>query len=152
MNVRNWSKKSSGLTAWRGLYGVDKLRTFIVRSWCNRVEWLHGVGLCLQYCTVLYCIKWLWPVKVTLKIIKWRLKVFCWSCDGVPLKWNKKNCRASSLLLRIKWAYRLAPQFEWSVNTFKETKIFNNKFLFCIPSSAFPSEIWWTVHPVHLLY
>jgi hypothetical protein len=47
-------------------------------------------------------IKWLWPVKVTLKVIKRRLKVFCWSCDGVPLKWNKKNCRASSLSLQIK--------------------------------------------------
>ncbi len=100
-------------------------RTFIVRSWCNRVEWLYGFGLCLLYCTVLYCtvlyctvlyctvlyctvlyctvlynrvnwlygvkkisIKWLWPVKVTLKVIKRRLKVLCWSCDGVPLKWN----------------------------------------------------------------
>ncbi len=28
---------------------------------------------------------------MTLKVIKWRLKVFCWSCDGVPLKWNKKK-------------------------------------------------------------
>ncbi len=46
-----------------------------------------------------------WSVKVTLKVIKRRLKVFCWSCDGVPLKLNLKNCRASSLSLRIKWAH-----------------------------------------------
>jgi hypothetical protein len=45
------------------------------------------------------------PVKVTLKVIKRRLKVLCWSCDGVPLKWNLKKFRASSLSLRIKWAY-----------------------------------------------
>ncbi len=49
--------------------------------------------------------KWLWPVKVTFKVIKRPLQVFCWSCDGVPLKWNKKNWRASSSSLRIKWAY-----------------------------------------------
>ncbi len=31
-------------------------RTFIVRSWCNSVEWLYGVGLStVLYCTVLYC-------------------------------------------------------------------------------------------------
>ncbi len=36
MNVRNWSKKFTGLTEWKWLYGVDKLRTFIVQSWCNR--------------------------------------------------------------------------------------------------------------------
>jgi hypothetical protein len=31
-------------------------------------------------------IKWLWPVKVTLKVIKRRLMVFCWSRDKGPLK------------------------------------------------------------------
>ncbi len=31
-------------------------------------------------------IKWLWPVKVTLKVIKRRLKVFGWSCEEGPLK------------------------------------------------------------------
>jgi hypothetical protein len=35
--------------------------------------------------------KWLWPVKVTLEIIKRRPKVFCWSCDDDPLKWDKKK-------------------------------------------------------------
>ncbi len=69
---------------------------FTLRSWCDRVKWPYGVKK--------ISIKWLWPVKVTLKAIKRRLQVFCWSCDGVPLKWNKKNSRASSLLLRIKWA------------------------------------------------
>ncbi len=51
--------------------------------------------------------------------------VFCWSCDGVPLKWNKKTCRASSWSLRIKWVYsrlsiRSIPlmqhRYRWSEN------------------------------------
>ncbi len=66
-------------------------------------------------------IKWLWSVKVTLKVIKRRLLVFCWSCDGVPLKWNKKNseppvCPYKSI------EPNLASQFEWSVNTFNQIK------------------------------
>jgi hypothetical protein len=36
-------------------------------------------------------IKWLWPVKVTLEIIKRRLLVFCWSCDEIPLKKRRKK-------------------------------------------------------------
>ena len=50
-----------------------------LQSWCGRVKWPYGVKK--------ISMKWLWPVKVTLKVIKRRLKVFCWSCDGVPLKW-----------------------------------------------------------------
>ncbi len=132
----NWMKMTlrSQQTAYIHSTELVWPRTFIVRSWCNRVEWLYGVGLCLLYCTVLHCtvlyctvwprtltlrsqkisIKWLWPVKVTFKVIKWRLLVFCWSCDEGHLKWDKKNCRASSLSLRIEWA----SQFVWSVNTF----------------------------------
>ncbi len=53
-----------------------------LQSWCDRVKWPNGVKK--------ICIKWLWPVKVTLRVIKRRLKVFFWSCDGVPLKWKKK--------------------------------------------------------------
>ncbi len=52
-------------------------------SWYDCVNLLYGVKK--------ICLKWLWPVKVTLKVIKRRLKVFCWSCDGVPLKWNRKK-------------------------------------------------------------
>ncbi len=37
-------------------------RTFIIRSWCNPIEWLYGVGV---YCTVLYCT--VWPCKLTLR-------------------------------------------------------------------------------------
>ncbi len=69
------------------LYGFD----------VTAVKWPYGVKK--------ISIKWLWPVKATLKVIKRRQQVFCWSCDGVPLKWNKKNSRASSLSLRIKWAH-----------------------------------------------
>ncbi len=36
-------------------------------------------------------IKWLWPVKVTLKVIKRGLLVFCWSCDEGHLTWDKKK-------------------------------------------------------------
>jgi hypothetical protein len=110
-------------------------RTFKVLSWCNRVEWFYRVGLCLLYCTVEYCtvlydqvnwlyrvnkisIKWLWQLKVTLKVIKRRLLVFCWSCDEGHLKWDKKNCRASSLSLPSNES-NLASQFQWSVNIFK---------------------------------
>ncbi len=184
----NWMKVTlrSRKTAYIHCTELVWPRTLIVRSWCNRVEWLYGVGLCLPqsrqsaklflqsselapptphpqasmpphplvpgggalslaregvgesqfqrgdihcgtlyirtlccllYCTVLYCtvwprkltlrsqisIKWLWPVKVILKVIKRRLLVFCWSCDAGLLKWHKKNCRASSLSLRIEW-------------------------------------------------
>ncbi len=67
-------------------------------------------------------IKWLWPVKVTLEIIKRRLLVVCWSCDVVPLKWNKKIaeppvCHYESI------EPNLASQFEWSVNTFNRANM-----------------------------
>ncbi len=46
--------------------------------------------------------------------------IFCWSCDEGPLKWNKKNSRASSLPVQIKWVYStLDPPPKWSVNAFK---------------------------------
>ncbi len=122
----NWMKMTLRSRQTANIHSMELVwpRTFIVRSRCNHLEWLYGAGLCLLYCTVLYdhinwlygvkqiSIKWLWPVKVTLKVIKRRLKVFCWSCDGVPLKWNKKNCH-----YRSNDPY-LASQFEWSVNTF----------------------------------
>ena len=81
-----------------------------LQSWCDCVKWPYGVKK--------ISMKWLWPVKVTLKVIKRRLKVFCWSCDGVPLKWNKKIseppvCHYGSNKPTF------ASQFEWSVNTFK---------------------------------
>ncbi len=50
-------------------------------------------------------IQWLWPVKVILKVMKRRPKVFCWSCDEGPLKWEKQIFRATSLPARIEWAY-----------------------------------------------
>ncbi len=174
----NWMKVTlrSRQTAYIQCTELVWLRTFIVRSWCNRVEWLYRVNATVHctvyskihlvggFCVSLYVaqsrqsarlflqsselvpqpqemvspllwfrggdtlacgwgvhfaelmwprkvtlrskirIKWLWPVKVTLKVIKRRLLVFGWSCDVVPLKWNKKNCRASSLSLRIDWA------------------------------------------------
>ncbi len=53
---------------------------------CTELVWQRKVTLRSQKISI----KWLWPVKVTLKVIKRRLKVFRWSCDGVLLKWNKK--------------------------------------------------------------
>jgi hypothetical protein len=34
---------------------------------------------------------WLWPVKVTLEVIKRHTIVFCWSCDEGHLKWEQKK-------------------------------------------------------------
>ncbi len=63
---------------------------FIWRILCllyfTELMWPHNVTLLSQKISI----KWLWPVKRTLKVIKRRLKVFPWSCDGVLLKWNKK--------------------------------------------------------------
>jgi hypothetical protein len=44
-----------------------------LRSWCDLVKWPYGVKKIR--------IRWLWPVKVTLEVIKRRLKIFGWSCD-----------------------------------------------------------------------
>jgi hypothetical protein len=81
------------------IHQISYIRTqpSTLRSWCNLVKWPYGVKK--------ISIKWLLPVKVTLEVIKRHPKVFCWSCDEDPLKWDKKICRASSLLLRIEWAY-----------------------------------------------
>ncbi len=70
------------------LDGVNKLRTFIVRSWCDRVHSWYGVDVTAFKVTLRstkISIKWLWPVKVTLKV-KRCLKVFCWSCEEGSLK------------------------------------------------------------------
>ena len=138
----NWMKVTlrSRQTAYIHCTELVWPHTFKVRSWYNRVEWLYGVGLCLLYCTVLYCtvlyctvlydcvnwlygvkkisIKWLWPVKVILKVIKRRLLVFCWSCDAGLLKWHKKIAEPPVCHYGSNEP-NLASQFEWSVNTFK---------------------------------
>ncbi len=68
-----------------------------LRSWCDLVKWPYGVKK--------NRIKLLWPVKVTLEVIKRRLQIFCWSCDRGYFKWDKKNNRVSSSSLRIERAY-----------------------------------------------
>ncbi len=185
MNVRNWSKKSSGLTEWKWLRSRQTAyHTFIVRRWCNRVHSLYGVDvtaysdftesrqsarLFLQSSELapqpqemvspllwfrggtLVCgwgghfmelmwphkvtllskkisIKWIWSVKVTLKVIKRRLLVFSWSCDGVPLKRNKKNSEPPVCPYEL-IEPNLASQFEWSVNTFNLPKPTNTVIL-----------------------
>ncbi len=76
-------------------------------------------------------IEWLWSVKVTLKVIKRRLKVFWWSCDGVPLKWNKKIAEPPVCHYGSNKP-TLASQFEWSVNTFNFISFFKNMWNFFI--------------------
>ncbi len=60
-----------------------RVRGVTLRSWCDRVKWPDGVKR--------ISIKWRWPLKVTLKAITRCQEIFCWCCDGVPLKWNKKK-------------------------------------------------------------
>jgi hypothetical protein len=80
-----------------------------LRSWCNLVEWPYGVKK--------ISIKWLLPVKVTLEVIKRHPKVFCWSCDEDPLKWEK-NLRSIQFFYYGSNEPTLTSQFKWSVNSF----------------------------------
>ncbi len=59
----------------------------------DRVNWLYGVKKISK--------KWLWPVKVTLKVIKRRLLVFCWSCDEIHLKWEEKKFPSLQFINRM---------------------------------------------------
>ena len=68
---------------------------------------------CIMYCTVLYdrvnwlygvkkiSIKWLWPVKVTLKVNKRFLKAFRCSCEEGPLRKAYLFLGLKNLLLHI---------------------------------------------------
>jgi len=87
------------------MHAVCRLRqvTFIQFNqrifWANCVHSWYGVGVTafihgtelMRFGKVTLrskkiSIKWLWPVKVTLEVIKRRLMVFCWPCDEGPLK------------------------------------------------------------------
>ncbi len=121
------------------MHAVCRLRqaTFIqtncVHSWygVGVTPVIHGTEL-MRFCKVALRsikihIKWLWPVNVTLEIIKWRLLVFCWFCDEIPLKWEEKNFRASSLWIGIEWDYSFDPPPKWSVNTFKRRFLYSDR-------------------------
>ena len=104
-----------------------------LQSWCDCVKWPYGVKK--------ISMKWLWPVKVTLKVIKRHLKVFCWSCDGVPLQWNKKKIPSLqfvimdqiSLLSPLSSNDRSIPLSKQTFSTLsKEIKIISFNFLQCI--------------------
>ncbi len=155
-------------------------RSFMVRSWRDRVKSWYGVdviwyaagvipevtlcGFCV-HCTLYsrihladfmfvfarkksanspygvkkISIKWLWPVKVTLEIIKCRPKVFCGSCDEYTLKWDKKICQASSLSFRNEWVYsRLSV---WMVSQYLLTsfEIYKN-WTFCVLDVLHPGR------------
>ncbi len=92
----------------------DKSLSFsLTRGFFGPIAYIHGTELMRFSKVTLRSTKiskqWLWPVKVTLKVIKRRPKVLCWSCDEGPLKWDTKNFRASSLPARIEWAYSQPP-------------------------------------------
>ncbi len=96
--VRNWcalvcsltdSVYSEHCTVYCTLYSsihlADFLKKFIhpitLRNSCNSLNSPYGV--------IKISINLLWPVQVTLEVIKRHIMVFCSSCDGVPLKWRK---------------------------------------------------------------
>ena len=95
------------------MHAVCRLRkaTFIqtncVHSWygVGVTAFIHGTELMrfgkVALRSTKISIKWLWPVKVTLEVIKRRTIVFCWSCDEGHLKWDKKIFRASGLQIQI---------------------------------------------------
>ncbi len=87
-------------------------------------------------------VKWLWSVKVTLKVIRRRLKVFCWSCDGVPLKWNKKIAEPPVCHYRSNKP-TLSSQFEWLVNTLKWLDGVNKLRTFLVRSWCDPVHSWY---------
>ncbi len=72
------------------------IQTNFVHSWygVGVTAFIHGTEL-MRFGKVALrrtkiSMKWLWPVKVTLEVIKRRTIVFCWSCDEGHLKWDKK--------------------------------------------------------------
>ncbi len=54
-------------------------------------------------------IKSLWPVKLILEIIKRGLLIFCWSCDEIPLKWEKKTFPSLQFMNRDRMRLLLTP-------------------------------------------
>ncbi len=94
------------------IHQISYIRTqpSTLRSWCNLVKWPYGVKK--------ISIKWRLPVKVTLEVIKQHPKVFCWSCDEDPLKWNKKIAEHPVCYYGSNEP-TLTSQLEWSVNIFK---------------------------------
>ncbi len=80
---------------------VKSLSFSLTRRSFGPIAYIHGTELCdcvhswyrvnaiwwsdhREYTKI--SIQWLWPVKVTLKVIKLRLMVLCWSCDEGALK------------------------------------------------------------------
>ncbi len=79
------------------LHKATFIQTNCVHSWygVGVTAFIHGTELMrfgkVALRSTKISIKWLWPVKVTLEVIKWRTIVFCWSCDEGHLNWDKKN-------------------------------------------------------------
>jgi hypothetical protein len=103
------------------MHAVCRLRqaTFIqtncVHSWygVGVTPVIHGTEL-MRFCKVALrrtkiCIKWLWPLNVTLEIIKRLLLVFCWSCDKIPLKWEEKKFPSLQFMNRDRMRLLLTP-------------------------------------------
>jgi hypothetical protein len=81
MNIVYWLLKSLALSLTRGFSGpmvfISGMRQVLM--WFGKVT-LRSTKI---------SIKWLWPVKVTLKVIQRRWMGFCWSCDEGHLNINK---------------------------------------------------------------
>ncbi len=82
--------------------------------------WLRKVKLWITKISI----KWLWPVKVTLKVIKRRLQVFLLILWRRPFKIRLKKISEPPVYQYGSNEYTLDPPSKWSVNAF------NSHFLF----------------------
>jgi hypothetical protein len=101
---------------------------YIVHSWygVGVTAFIHGTELMrfgkVALRSTKISIKWLWPVKVTLEVIKRRTIIFCWSWDEGHLKWDKKISE-SPVYNYGSNKYTLVPPTKWSVNAFNQKQI-----------------------------
>ncbi len=72
-------------------------------------------------------VKWLWPVRVTLEVIKRRLMVFYWSCDEGPLN-EKKTAEPPSFKSTDRMSLLSGRHPKWAINAVNS--IFNSSFFF----------------------
>jgi hypothetical protein len=128
MNDRGHTNSVPWMQAVCRLRQATFIQTNCVHSWYGVGVTLviHGTEL-MRFCKVALRstkirTKWLWPVTVTLEIIKRRLLVFCWSCDEIPLKWEEKKLPSLQFMKRDRMRLLLTPPRKWSVNAFKRKK------------------------------
>ncbi len=127
MNDRGHTNSVPWMHAVCRLCQATFIQTNCVHSWygVGVTPVIHGTEL-MRFCKVALRstkirLTWLWPVKVTLEIIKRRLLVFCWSCDEIPLTWEEKKFPSLQFIKRDRMRLLLTPPppRKWSVNAFK---------------------------------